>query len=213
MTKAVVCTFLAATAFTLFIVCFQTNKTIHRHHGPRGLGRRLGYKVPPPLFDPLIEKIERFVQEKGLNDRNTPTHWENIPVPKELDQEGVANFLSDEGTLNITLRLTYLFPSLDKNPKDGFVGSKELEAWIMQQANDRLTFSAGKELALRDKDGDNAISFREYFPHFTNQDIGNSCLEKVERRRKLVIVKLIPSFLYSPFFFAPTKLSKICFSK
>lgn len=179
MSKAVVCTFLAATAFTLFIVCFQSNKTIHRHHRPHGLGRRLGYKVLPPLFDPLVVKIERFVEEKGLNDWKTPTHWENLPVPKELDQEGVADFLSDEGTLNITLRLTYLFPSLDKNPEDGFVESRELEAWIMQQANDRLTFRAGKELASRDQDGDGAISFREYFPHFTNKDIGNDCLAYV----------------------------------
>ncbi|XP_058206218.1 uncharacterized protein LOC131319828 [Rhododendron vialii] len=180
MSKAVVCTFLAATAFTLFIVCFQSNKTIHRHHGPCGLGRRLGYKVPPPLFDPLVVKIERFVEEKGLNDWKTPTHWENLPVPKELDQEGVADFLSDEGTLNITLRLTYLFPSLDKNPEDGFVESRELEAWIMQQANDRLTFRAGKELASRDQDGDGAISFREYLPHFTNEDIERNGMEHGE---------------------------------
>lgn len=209
MSKAVVCTFLAATAFTLFIVCFQSNKTIHRHHRPHGLGRRLGYKVLPPLFDPLVVKIERFVEEKGLNDWKTPTHWENLPVPKELDQEGVADFLSDEGTLNITLRLTYLFPSLDKNPEDGFVESRELEAWIMQQANDRLTFRAGKELASRDQDGDGAISFREYFPHFTNKDIGNDCLAYVsymprdsvgrkkrwKEERKFGIVRLIPGFL------------------
>lgn len=172
MSKVVVQSFLAATAFTLFLFLLHGIKTTHRVHGPHGLNRRLGFKVPPIIFDPLVVKIERLVEEKGLNDRNTPTNWKNSPVPKELDIEGVTDFLSDEGTLNITLRLKYLFPSLDKDPQDGFVESKELEAWIMQQANDRLTFRAGKELASRDKDGDAAISFREYFPHFTDKDLG-----------------------------------------
>ncbi|KAL7003637.1 hypothetical protein U1Q18_004787 [Sarracenia purpurea var. burkii] len=175
MSKAVVCAFLAAAAFILFIVCSQTIKSIHKDYGPRGLSRRLGYKLPPPLFDPLVAKFAE--QKGGLDDRHlTTTNGETTAAAsKELRQEDMADFLSDDGRLNLTQRLEYLFPFLDMDPKDGFVELKELEAWIIQQAKDRLTHTTEKELASRDMDGDGAISFREYFPHeFSDEDLGNS---------------------------------------
>ncbi|KAG6650455.1 hypothetical protein CIPAW_06G044800 [Carya illinoinensis] len=73
-----------------------------------------------------------------------------------------------------------LFPFLDTAPNDGVVSFKELEGWIAQQAHDRLNYRTEKELALRDKDGDGAISFREYLPHFSNEDIEKNGMEHGE---------------------------------
>ena len=68
--------------------------------------------------------------------------------------------------------------------------SKELEAWIVQQADDRLTYRTEKELALRDKDGDGAISFQEYNPQFSNEDLGNFYTAYVLHVHHLVVYKM-----------------------
>ncbi|GFY84054.1 calcium-binding EF hand family protein [Actinidia rufa] len=173
MSKAVVYTLLT-TAFIVLVILSLAITTTHKDYRPHGLSRRLGFKIPPLLFDPLVVKMERIAEEKGLDDRDLPTNWETSTLAKELDQKDAANFLSDDGMLNITLRLKYLFPFLDNAPKDGFVESKELEAWILRQADDRLTYRTEKELALRDKDGDGAISFQEYNPQFSNEDLARN---------------------------------------
>ncbi|XP_057485547.1 uncharacterized protein LOC130771871 [Actinidia eriantha] len=173
MSKAVVYTLLT-TAFIVLVILSLAITTTHKDYRPHGLSRRLGFKIPPLLFDPLVIKMERIAEEKGLDDRDLPTNWETSTLAKELDQKDAANFLSDDGMLNITLRLKYLFPFLDNAPKDGFVESKELEAWIVRQADDRLTYRTEKELALRDKDGDGVISFQEYNPQFSNEDLARN---------------------------------------
>lgn len=67
-----------------------------------------------------------------------------------------------------------LFPVLDVAPQDGMLNAQELEAWLTQQAVDRLHYRTRRELELRDKNGDGSISFFEYLPQFTKEDIGNS---------------------------------------
>ncbi|THG06682.1 hypothetical protein TEA_023399 [Camellia sinensis var. sinensis] len=166
MSKAVVLA-TTTTAFILLIICFQKIKTNHKDYGPRGLSRRLGFKILPPPFDPLIVKTEKLIEEKGLD------HWETSSLANhELSTKDMDKYSSDKGRLNITLRLIYLFPFLDNAPKDGFVECNELEAWIMQQATDRMNYRTQKDLALHDKDGDEAISFQEYIPQFSIQDLG-----------------------------------------
>ncbi|CAL5367672.1 unnamed protein product [Camellia sinensis] len=166
MSKAVVLA-TTTTAFILLIICFQKIKTNHKDYGPRGLSRRLGFKILPPPFDPLIVKTEKLIEEKGLD------HWETSSLANhELSTKDMDKYWSDKGRLNITLRLIYLFPFLDNAPKDGFVECNELEAWIMQQATDRMNYRTQKDLALHDKDGDEAISFQEYIPQFSIQDLG-----------------------------------------
>ncbi|KAI8030359.1 Calumenin [Camellia lanceoleosa] len=165
MSKAVVLA--TTTAFILLIICFQKIKTNHKDYGPRGLSRRLGFKILPPLFDPLIVKTEKLIEEKGLDHRETSSLANHELSTKDMDK-----YSSDKGRLNITLRLIYLFPFLDNAPKDGFVECNELKAWIMQQATDRMNYRTQKDLALHDKDGDEAISFQEYIPQFSIQDLG-----------------------------------------
>ncbi|GMP24920.1 hypothetical protein CsSME_00002018 [Camellia sinensis var. sinensis] len=168
MSKAVVLA-TTTTAFILLIICFQKIKTNHKDYGPRGLSRRLGFKILPPPFDPLIVKTEKLIEEKGLD------HWETSSLANhELSTKDMDKYWSDKERLNITLRLIYLFPFLDNAPKDGFVECNELEAWIMQQATDRMNYRTQKDLALHDKDGDEAISFQEYIPQFSIQDLARN---------------------------------------
>ncbi|KAF8412098.1 hypothetical protein HHK36_000053 [Tetracentron sinense] len=164
MTKAVVYSLLA-TAFLLFLVFSPTSPK-----GPNHLrvGRRLGYKHA--AFDPLVGKMERLAEEGGFGDRNAPVIWESNPFSGEF--EDTEEYFSEEGRLNITLRLVILFPLLDRAPQDGVVSFKELEAWNLRQASDRLNYSTQREITLRDKDGDGAISLKEYLPKLSDEDIG-----------------------------------------
>lgn len=162
MAKAVVYTFLA-TAFIILFVFFQNKR--HGHHTRSGLSRRLGYKAPH--FDPLVARLERSAEEKGLSYHVDPEHISYVPEVADADE-----FFGDDGTLNTTLRLMILFPLLDSAPKDGLISAKELGAWIGQQAMDRLSFRTNKVMSWHDKNGDGAISFSEYLPHFNENDIG-----------------------------------------
>ncbi|KAA8533585.1 hypothetical protein F0562_030981 [Nyssa sinensis] len=168
MPKAVVYTLLA-TAFVIFLV-FSRNKTNHKNHVPNGLSRRLGYKIPPLVFDPLLLKIERLSEEKGLlGNERSPVDGEMNPFSGHLDN--IDEYFGDEGRLNITLRLISLFPLLDNAPENGIVDFEELQAWIVQQTINRLNYRTQKEVASRDRDGDEAISFAEYLPQFSDEDL------------------------------------------
>lgn len=171
MTKAVVYTIVATAYFLLVLVLYQVIKANDNNNfGPKGrLNRRLGYKIPPPPphFDPLVAKIERLGKKQGIT---TPNHHLAAGELKIND----VKYFDDDGRLNITLRLMVLFPVLDRNQKDGFINFKELEVWIVHQAIDRLKFRTQQVLESRDRNGDGFISFFEYLPQFSNQDIGNS---------------------------------------
>ncbi|XP_052186113.1 uncharacterized protein LOC127797327 isoform X2 [Diospyros lotus] len=164
MSNAAVYTSLAAT-FVLLTICFLAIQTDnHSDSKPRRPGRRLGYKIPPPIFDPLFVKIEKLSKEKGLDNQKNR-------LSDELDQEDVDEYLRQGGEINVTLRLIHLFPLVDVAPKDGYVDSNELQAWITQQANDRLTYRTQRELESHDRDGDGAISLREYLHNVPDEDL------------------------------------------
>lgn len=167
MAKVVVYTLLA-TAFVI-LIAFSPSKQHSHNHGSRGRNRRLGYKFSVTNFDPLVAELERLAENHGLGDPINPLNLENNSFPDEVAD---AYEYFSEGKLNITLRLIVLFPWLDKAPNDGVVSFKELEAWIAQQTLQGLNFRTQKELALRDRDEDGAISFREYLSQFSNEDLG-----------------------------------------
>ncbi|PON81240.1 Parvalbumin [Trema orientale] len=159
MAKAVVYALLAA-AFVLLVILGPSNNRSRDH---LGLHRRLGNRLRAPAFDPLVAKIERYAEEKGSKEGGNDV----------ADQVAGANrFFNDEGVLNITLRLIVLFPLLDKAPEDGVVSSSELNSWIRDMAVERLNYRTRRELASHDENGDGAISFREYLPQFSDEDIG-----------------------------------------
>ncbi|KAF5731278.1 calcium-binding EF hand family protein [Tripterygium wilfordii] len=159
MGKAVVYPLLA----TVFIIFMFLSPKNQGDHSRLGLSRRLGYKFPAPNFDPLLTRLERAAEERGSSNAEEDSHIEDIPDAHE--------YLGDEGKLNITLRLMFLFPGLDNAPNDGFVTPLEMEAWNINQAMDRLSYRTHKEIELKDKNGDGDITFEEYLPQFSEEDI------------------------------------------
>lgn len=154
----VVCTILAI-VFILLIFLSENIKSSGKDYRPSsGLIRRLGLKTPIPVFDPLVAEMERMGEEKK---------------GKRKGLEKDKKYFYDDGSLNIDVRLMVLFPLLDREPKDGFVDAKELEAWIVYQAFDQMHHITKRELESRDEDGDGAISFSEYLPRFSKEDIGD----------------------------------------
>ncbi|XVF10104.1 hypothetical protein REPUB_Repub07fG0154200 [Reevesia pubescens] len=163
MAKAVVYAMLA----TAFIILFMFSPNNRHGHSRSVLNRRLGYKAP--RFDPLVSRIERSAEEKGLSYHVDPEHITYVP-----EVEDASEYFDNEGNLNTTLRLMILFPLLDNAPKDGSISAKELGAWIGQQAIDRLIYRTDKIMAWHDNNRDGTISFTEYLPQFTEDDIGKA---------------------------------------
>ncbi|OIT02024.1 PREDICTED: calumenin-A [Nicotiana attenuata] len=164
MSKVVVIsTIITAFVFLVILLIVQLKLNENAYYTPRGLSRRLGLKTRDPIFDPLVAELEQRRQPKGNNKADQSSRRSH---KKEDDQ-----YFDYDGKLKTSLRLMVLFPILDVAPKDGFIEYKELEAWNMQQAIDRLHYRTRRELEFRDNNGDGAISFSEYLPHFTNQDI------------------------------------------
>lgn len=155
MSKAVV----VATALALVLLIILP-KHSNRNHKHRSISRRFGSNFYPIIFDPIVAKADRMKEQKASS---------KSKGSKEQDHK---KYYNNDGTLNIRLRLMVLFPFLDVDPHDGMVDSKELETWLMQQIVDRLHDRTRRELELRDKDGDRAVSFHEYLPQFTDEDLG-----------------------------------------
>ncbi|KAL5538996.1 hypothetical protein UlMin_045489 [Ulmus minor] len=155
MAKAVVYLLLAAAFVALVIFGPPSN-----HHS--GSHRRLGNHSP--TFDPLVAKMERMAESSSSFAHDVVEEKEHF----------------SEGKLNITLRLVILFPLLDREPKDGVVSSSELIAWITEQAVERLNFRTWKELTSRDMDKDGALSFKEYLPQFSDEDLEKNGMEHGE---------------------------------
>jgi len=157
----------------LFYICFSPLKLGE----PKSrLNRRFGYKLREraPNFDPLVANNEREVVKKMTEQEPAPRTWSNLDsTTSPVDVAGTYQYLTSGGKLNTTLRLVILFPLLDRDPKDGVVGFKELEAWITQRAIERLDYLTQAELDSKDIDGDLAISFKEYLPQFSDKHIGN----------------------------------------
>ena len=161
MGKAVVYV-LTATVFALFFLISPSNFHNRSHQQAT---RRLGFKFPNPTFDPLVTEMERLAaEERGENAIGVDNQNHKII-------DSYRNYY-DEGRLNISLRLLVLFPLLDNSPKDGVISYEELSDWINGQAIERLNYRTTKQLEFYDKNGDDAISFHEYLPQFTEEDIG-----------------------------------------
>lgn len=179
MAKAVVYALLA-TAFVIFIVFAPANPSIPLNHP--GINRRLGSRFGLTTFDPLVIKIQRYAEEKKgddhhqhdnlIDDDDNNNNNNNSGFAKDYEIEDAPQYPGEEGRLNITLRLITLFPLLDQAPKDDVVSAWELRSWITEQAVERLNYTTQKELASYDKNGDGVISFGEYLPQFSDEDIG-----------------------------------------
>lgn len=114
--------------------------------------------------------MERIAEEDELQSRENAIGTGKTEKENQIP-EAYRDYY-DEGRLNITLRLLVLFPLLDNSPKDEAISYEELNDWIAGQAKERLNYRTRKELAFHDKNGDGAISFHEYLPQFTEEDIG-----------------------------------------
>ncbi|XP_057731695.1 uncharacterized protein LOC130946840 isoform X1 [Arachis stenosperma] len=157
MSKVVVY-LLIATAILGFIVFSPCNP----NEEPNArLNRRLGFMLQDraPHFDPLMVKIKT----------HPPRSLDNSSSVKDVAD--TYQYLTSAGRLNTTLRLIILFPLLDREPKDGAVSFNELQAWITQRAMERLDYVTQAELDSKDMDQDSALSFREYLPNFSQNDI------------------------------------------
>ncbi|XP_050236287.1 uncharacterized protein LOC126686289 [Mercurialis annua] len=168
MGKAVVYPALA-TAFVILMITSRINKHDNKPNLV-GLNRRLGNPFPIPTFDPLVVTIHRVAEAKGLSEQGDPGH--RIDTNVVVEAAGDAHeYVSDDGALNMTRRLMFLFPFIDNAPKDGKVNFEELQNWNKEQAVERLIYRTEKEMELHDKDDDGNISFSEYFPQFSKEHI------------------------------------------
>lgn len=169
MAKVVVYAILAATFIVLVLFA---HKKQNRTQSIEGLiSRRIGRRLEMPVFDPLVTRIERLSHEKEAGTKT-------VEAAKEEEDDMFEEYFAQERRLNTTMRIKFLFPLLDAAPRDGFVSLKELQTWMMQQTEDNMGYRTAKELELQDKDKDGVITFEEYLPQFSKQDIGNilTCL-------------------------------------
>ncbi|KAF7830739.1 45 kDa calcium-binding protein [Senna tora] len=158
-----------ATAFLFFFVVLAPFLRDDHRKGP-GLNRRFGYNIQDRTlsFDPLLAQMQRS------NTNNTTSASTRSGVIETYQ------FLIASGKLNTTLRLTILFPLLDRDPKDYSISFNELEAWIIRQSMDRLDYSTHVALDSKDKNADSSVSFREYFPQFSDTDLAKKGMEHGE---------------------------------
>lgn len=165
MAKVVVYTLLTATFTVLFLLVPKKQNETQSIEGLINR-RRLGRRLEMPVFDPLVTRIERLSHEKEANTKT-------VEAAKEEKDDMFEEYFGQERRLNTTMRIKFLFPLLDAAPRDGFMSLKELQTWMMQQTEDNMGYRTAKELELQDKDKDGVITFEEYLPQFSKQDIGN----------------------------------------
>jgi len=169
MAKVVVYTILTATIIFLILLAHKKQNQTQSIEGL--ITRRIGRRLEMPVFDPLVTRIERLSHEKEAGTKT-------VEAAKEEKDDMFEEYFAQERRLNTTMRIKFLFPLLDASPRDGFVSLKELQTWMMQQTEDNMVYRTAKELELQDKDKDGVITFEEYLPQFSKQDIGNilTCL-------------------------------------
>ncbi|PIA48899.1 hypothetical protein AQUCO_01300057v1 [Aquilegia coerulea] len=167
--KVVVVYPLLATAIILFL-SFSPSPSPRKNRNNISLHRRIGNNHAP--FDPLVTKllIDGESREKN-SDSKPPAVVQGSVNPFTGVFEDAEEYFSEEGQFNIKGRLQILFPLLDNAPEDGKISLKELEVWNLQQAANQLISRTQKEIKDHDKNGDGAITFAEYQPLFTKEDI------------------------------------------
>lgn len=172
MAKGEVVFTILTSAFVILILLPPSSRS---HNGNRHIRLFEGTS-----FDPLITKIEHKAKEKGLNDninvdfKSNGNHASSVYLQEVMEAEVEETdkvYFGNDGKLNLTLRLRTLFPMIDNLPKDGYVEFRELEAWNIMQAKEGLEYSTRKELDVQDINKDGVISFKEYFPRFSDKDI------------------------------------------
>ncbi|ANM67726.1 Calcium-binding EF hand family protein [Arabidopsis thaliana] len=162
MAKVVVYTILTATIIFLILLAHKKQNQTQSIEGL--ITRRIGRRLEMPVFDPLVTRIERLSHEKEAGTKT-------VEAAKEEKDDMFEEYFAQERRLNTTMRIKFLFPLLDASPRDGFVSLKELQTWMMQQTEDNMVYRTAKELELQDKDKDGVITFEEYLPQFSKQDI------------------------------------------
>uniref|UniRef100_A0A0D9ZSK7 EF-hand domain-containing protein n=1 Tax=Oryza glumipatula TaxID=40148 RepID=A0A0D9ZSK7_9ORYZ len=117
-------------------------------------------------FGPFATEVELLLHGGGAvpDIRTFRDTLDRLPDWSHFDAElgPLERYFGSDGELNVKERLLYLFPMLDRAPKDGGVSCGELEAWLRRQAADRLDAVARRELKRHDKDGDGVVTLREY---------------------------------------------------
>ncbi|XP_010433306.1 PREDICTED: calumenin-B-like [Camelina sativa] len=162
MAKVVV--YVLLTVAFIFLILFAPRKQNQTESIEGLISSRIGRRLELPVFDPLVTRIERLSHEKEAG-TNT------VEAAKEDKDDTFAEYFVQERRLNTTMRIKFLFPLLDASPRDGFVSLKELQTWMMQQTEDNMGYRTANELELQDKDKDGVITFEEYLPQFSKQDI------------------------------------------
>ncbi|KAG1361261.1 calumenin-B [Cocos nucifera] len=158
---------------TAFVFLLSLSGTPHAGQKRRH-GRRLAHHHAS--FDPLVGKLERRAEEQGLLDPDTfqeklngifnDQDWNQAPEIGVFEE-----YFGEEGRLNVTERLMYLFPLLDRYPEDGKISFRELEFWNRKQALDRLIYSTDGQMKLHDKDRDGAVNLEEFLSHLSKEEI------------------------------------------
>lgn len=114
-------------------------------------------------FDLVVEKLERHAKEK--ENEAWGKYLENNAFGDNVVEEDEHEYFN--GKLNLTLRLIALFPLLGTSPKD-----TRARGLVTKQATERRSYRKQMELVSSDKNKDGLVSFREYLPHFLEEDIG-----------------------------------------
>ncbi|CAN8326164.1 unnamed protein product [Cochlearia groenlandica] len=167
MAKAVVYTLLLSATFIIFILLLAPKKQGEAQSIEGLISRRLGRRLEMPVFDPLVTRMERLSHETEANTKTVEAAKEE----EEKEEDMFDEYFAQDRRLNTTMRIKFLFPLLDGAPRDGFVSLKELQTWMMQQTEDNMGYRTAQELELQDKDKDGAITFEEYLPQFSKEDI------------------------------------------
>ncbi|KAJ8509927.1 hypothetical protein OPV22_000361 [Ensete ventricosum] len=170
MSKPVVVYLLLAVAI-LFLLSSRAPHMAPRHPHSRRLAR-----PDHVAFDPLLGQLERRAEERGLLDvetfkRKLDDIWEKQDWSKMAEEIGVLDeYFGEDGRLNLTERLTYLFPLLDRLPQDGGISRYELEVWNQRQALDRLLYHTERKMKLHDHDGDGAVTLPEFLSSLPDEE-------------------------------------------
>ncbi|CAA7050205.1 unnamed protein product [Microthlaspi erraticum] len=167
MAKAVVYTLLLTATIIVLIIFLVPQEQSQAEIFEGLISRRIGRRLEMPVFDPIVPRIERLSHEKEAKTTVESAKKEE----EEEDDDMFEEYFAQDRRLNTTMRIKFLFPLLDASPRDGFVSLKELQTWMMQQTEDNMGYRTAKELELQDKDKDGVITFEEYLPQFSKEDI------------------------------------------
>ncbi|KAK9144039.1 hypothetical protein Syun_013439 [Stephania yunnanensis] len=112
------------------------------------------------LWRRLMEETHKANQGNMEREEGLLSKIDELPNLFSGEIEGPEEYFNAEGMLNITKRLEILFPLLDSSPEDGVLSFKELEAWNVRQAMERLIYMT--KIEMLESDGIRSLNFTEY---------------------------------------------------